>query len=40
MTTIRDALKEFLSETGEGNHRSMSSPFMVIDLFRKSLAAC
>ncbi len=37
MITIRDALSEFLSETGEGNRRSMSSPFMVIDLFRKSL---
>ena len=37
MTTIRDALSQFLTETGEGNRRSMSSPFMVIDLFRKSL---
>ena len=33
MITIRDALKEFLAETGEGNRRSMSSPFMIIDLF-------
>ncbi len=37
MTTIRDALSGFLSETGEGNRRSMSSPFMVIDLFGKYL---
>ena len=37
MTTIRDALKKFLSETGEGNRRSMSSPFMIIDLFGKYL---
>ncbi len=37
MTTIRDALKKFLSETGEGNRRSMSSPFMVIDLFGEYL---
>ncbi len=37
MTTIRDALSQFLSETGEGNRRSMSSPFMVIDLFGKYL---
>ena len=33
MSTIRDMLKEFLAETGEGNRRSMSSPFMIIDLF-------
>lgn len=33
MITIRDTLKKFLAETGEGNPRSMSSPFMIIDLF-------
>ncbi len=33
MMTIRDVLKKFLAETGEGNRRSMSSPFMIIDLF-------
>jgi len=33
MITIRDVLKEFIAETGEGNRRSMSSPFMIIDLF-------
>ncbi len=37
MTTIRDALSQFLAETGEGNRRSMSSPFMVVDLFGKYL---
>ncbi len=37
MTTIRDAVNKFLSETGEGNRRSMSSPFMIIDLFGKYL---
>jgi len=37
MTTIRDALSQFLGETGEGNRRSMSSPFMVIDLFSMCL---
>ena len=37
MTTIRDALSQFLSETDEGNRRSMSSPFMVIDLFSKCI---
>ena len=37
MTTIRDALSQFLAETGEGNRRSMSSPFMVIDLFSKCI---
>ncbi len=37
MTTIRDALSQFLAEAGEGNRRSMSSPFMVIDLFGKYL---
>ena len=37
MTTIRDALSQFLDDTDEGNRRSMSSPFMVIDLFRNSL---
>lgn len=35
MTAIRDALNEFLAETGEGNRRSMSSPCMVMDLFGK-----
>ena len=33
MTSIRDAFGQFLDEAGEGNRRSMSSPFMVIDLF-------
>lgn len=33
MPTIRDTLKQFLAETGEGNRRSMSSPVMIIDLF-------
>lgn len=33
MTTIRNALRQFLAETGEGNPRSMSSPAMIIDLF-------
>ena len=33
MMTIRDALKTFLAETGEGNRRSMASPFTIIDLF-------
>lgn len=33
MTAIRHALKKFLAEIGEGNRRSMSSPFMIIDLF-------
>jgi len=33
MITIRDALKQFLADTGEGNRRSMSSPFNIIDLF-------
>jgi hypothetical protein len=37
MTTIRDALKEFLATTGEGNRHSMSSPFMIIDLFGRYL---
>ena len=37
MITIRDALKQFLATTGEGNRRSMSSPFMIIDLFGKYL---
>ncbi len=37
MTTIRDTLSQFLAETGEGNRRSMSSPFMVIDLFSQYL---
>ena len=37
MTTIRDALSQFLAERGEGNRRSMSSPFMAIDLFGKYL---
>ena len=37
MTSIRDALNGFLVETGEGNRRSMSSPFMVIDLFSKCI---
>ncbi|MCH9035148.1 MAG: hypothetical protein IID42_11720 [Planctomycetes bacterium] len=37
MTTIRIELGRFLSETGEGNRRSMSSPFMVIDLFSRYL---
>ncbi len=37
MTTIRDALNKFLSETGGGNPRSMSSPAMIIDLFGKYL---
>ncbi len=37
MTTIRNALSGFASETAEGNRRSMSSPFMVIELFGKSL---
>ena len=33
MITIRNTLRQFLAETGEGNRRSMSSPFMIIDLF-------
>ena len=33
MTAIRDTLKEFLAATGEGNRRSTSSPFTIIDLF-------
>jgi hypothetical protein len=37
LTSIRDALSRFLADTGEGNRRSMSSPFMVIDLFGKYL---
>ena len=37
MPTIRDALKKFLGETGEGNRRSMLSPFRIIDLFGKYL---
>ena len=37
MISIRDALSEFLSKTGEGNRRSMSSPFMVIELFEQYL---
>lgn len=37
MPTIRDALKTFLAETGEGNRGSMSSPFRLIDLFGKYL---
>ncbi len=37
MITIRGALRQFLAETGEGNPRSMSSPAMIIDLFRKYL---
>ena len=37
MITIRDTLKKFLAETGEGNRGSMSSPFMVIDLFGRYL---
>ena len=37
MITIRDALRQFLAETSEGNPRSMSSPAMIIDLFGKYL---
>jgi len=37
MATIRDTLKKFLVETGEGNPRSMSSPSMVIKLFGNCL---
>lgn len=37
MTTIRDTLKKFLADTGEGNPRSMSSPSMVIKLFGNCL---
>ena len=37
MITIREALSQFLAETGEGNRRSMSSPFMIVDLFGKYL---
>ncbi len=37
MITIRNALRQFLAETGEGNPRSMSSPAMIIDLFGKYL---
>ena len=33
MITIRNTLRQFLAETGEGNRRSMSSPYMIIDLF-------
>ncbi len=33
MVTIRDTLRRFLAETGEGNRRSMSSPLTIIDLF-------
>ena len=33
MTSIRDALSEFLAEAGEGKRRSMSPPSRVIDLF-------
>jgi len=33
MITIRDTLRQFLVATGEGNRRSMSSPFTIIDLF-------
>ena len=31
MITIKDALNKFLKETGEGNRKSSSSPFSVID---------
>lgn len=37
MITIRDELRRFLAETGEGNPRSMASPAMIIDLFGKYL---
>ena len=37
MTSISDALSQFLAEIGEGNRRSMSSPFKVIELFGKYL---
>ena len=37
MSTIRDTLRQFLTETGGGNPRSMSSPAMIIDLFGKYL---
>jgi hypothetical protein len=33
MITIRNTLTQFLAETGEGNRRSMASPFAVIELF-------
>lgn len=37
MPTIREALKQFLAETGEGNPGSMSSPSRIIDLFSRYL---
>ncbi len=33
MPTIRDTLKRFLAETGQGSPRSMSSPASIIELF-------
>ena len=37
MITITDVLNEFLKDIGEGNRTFRSSPFSVIDLFRKYL---
>ena len=37
MLSIRECLQQFLSETGEGNRRSASSPFSIIDLFGRYL---
>ncbi len=37
MSTIRDALKNFLVETGEGNPRSTSSPASIMELFASYL---
>ena len=37
MITVRDTLRQFLTETGGGNPRSMSSPAMIIELFGKYL---
>ena len=37
MITIKDALNKFLKDAGEGNRKSRSSPFSVIDLFHTYL---